>query len=71
MAWASAAYGFLDLPNGRAGVLVGYLAVGSFVSRLAVLGALEMFVSVSPSPAPARHTARHGRGAYFFARLNS
>jgi hypothetical protein len=42
-AWAAAAYGFLDLPPGRASVLVGYLAVASFASRLAVLGALELF----------------------------
>lgn len=41
--WAAAVYGFLDLPPGRAAVLVVYLAIASFVSRLAVLGALELF----------------------------
>jgi hypothetical protein len=42
-AWAAAVYGFLDLSAGRASVMVGYLAVASFVARLAVLGALELF----------------------------
>ena len=39
-AWAVAVYGFLDLPTGRASVLVGYLAAASVVSRLIVLGVL-------------------------------
>ncbi len=38
--WAVAVYGFLDLPTGRASVLVGYLATASVVSRLVVLGVL-------------------------------
>jgi hypothetical protein len=40
-AWAVAVYGFLDLPTGRASVLVGYLAAASVVSRLVVLGVLS------------------------------
>lgn len=42
-AWAAAVYGFLGLPPGRAAALVGYLAASSFVARLAVHGALELF----------------------------
>lgn len=41
IAWAVAVYGFLDLPTGRASVLVGYLAAASVVSRLVVLGVLS------------------------------
>lgn len=40
IAWASAVYGFLNLPGRRATVLVGYLAAFSVVSRLVVLGVL-------------------------------
>ena len=42
VAWAGAVYGFLNLPDGRATVMVGYLAVWSVVSRLVVLGVLSM-----------------------------
>jgi DNA invertase Pin-like site-specific DNA recombinase len=41
LAWA-AAYGFHDLPPGQTTILLGYLAIASFVARLAVLGALEL-----------------------------
>ena len=41
IAWAVAVYGFLDLPTGRASVLVGFLAVASVLSRLVVLGVLS------------------------------
>ena len=41
--WAITVFGFLNLPRGRAAALVAYLAAASFVERLAVLGALEMF----------------------------
>jgi hypothetical protein len=40
VAWASAVYGFLNMPGGRATALVGYLAAFSVVSRLLVLGVL-------------------------------
>jgi hypothetical protein len=41
--WAVAAVGGLGLSAGRAAVLFSYLAVGSFVTRLFVLGFMEMF----------------------------
>jgi hypothetical protein len=40
--WAVAVYGLLELPPGRATVLVGYLAIASVVTRLVVLGVLEV-----------------------------
>jgi hypothetical protein len=40
-AWASAVYGFLNLPGWRAGVLVAYLAAWSIVQRLVILGVLS------------------------------
>lgn len=40
--WAVAAFGGLGLSAGRAAVLFAYLAVGSFVTRLLVLGFMEM-----------------------------
>lgn len=40
--WAVAVYGFLNLPTGRATVLMGYLAAASVVSRLVVLGVLSV-----------------------------
>jgi hypothetical protein len=39
--WAVAVYRFLNLPTGRATVLLGYLAAASVVSRLVVLGVLS------------------------------
>jgi len=41
--WAVAAFGGLGLSAGRAAALFAYLAVGSFVTRLLVLGFMEMF----------------------------
>jgi hypothetical protein len=41
VAWASAVFGFLELPAGRAAVLTGYLALASVVTRLIVLGVLS------------------------------
>ena len=41
--WAVAAFGGLGLSAGRAAVPFGYLAIGSFVTRLLVLGFTEMF----------------------------
>jgi hypothetical protein len=41
--WSAAAFGFLGLPPRRAAVLTAYLAAGSFVGRLAVLGAMDLF----------------------------
>jgi hypothetical protein len=43
LAGAVAVFGFLQLPRGRSAALVGLLALTSFVVRLAVLGALELF----------------------------
>jgi hypothetical protein len=40
--WAVAVYRFLNLPTGRATVLMGYLAAASVVSRLVVLGVLSV-----------------------------
>lgn len=40
--WALAAWGVFGLSWGRGGVLFGTLAVLSFISRLAVLGALSL-----------------------------
>jgi hypothetical protein len=40
--WAVTVYGFLNLPPGRATVLMGYLAAASVVSRLVVLGVLSV-----------------------------
>lgn len=40
--WAFAAWGILGLPCTRGGVLFGTLAVLSFLSRLAILGALSL-----------------------------
>ncbi len=40
--WAVAVYGFLNLPTGRATVLMGYLAAASVVNRLVVLGVLSV-----------------------------
>jgi hypothetical protein len=42
VAWASAVFGFLELPAGRAAVLTGYLALASIVTRLVVLGVLDV-----------------------------
>jgi hypothetical protein len=42
VAWASAAFGFFDLPAARAAVLTGYLAVASIVTRLVILGVLDV-----------------------------
>jgi hypothetical protein len=42
IAWASAVFGFLELPAGRAAVLTGYLAVASVVTRLVILGVLDV-----------------------------
>ena len=42
VAWASAVFGFLELPAGRAAVLTGYLAVASVVTRLVILGVLDV-----------------------------
>jgi len=44
VAWAVAVYGFLELPTGRATVLEGYLSVASIVTRLVVLGVLDLTV---------------------------
>lgn len=41
--WVVAVVGFLDLPPGRSAALVGYLAAGSFLTRLLILGAMELF----------------------------
>ena len=41
-AWASAAFGFLELPAGRAAVPTAYLAAASVVTRLVVLGVLAV-----------------------------
>ena len=41
--WAVAAFGGLGRGAGRAAVLFAYLAIGSFLTRLLVLGFLEMF----------------------------
>jgi hypothetical protein len=41
IARAAAVYGFLDIPFGRASVLVGYLAAAPVLSRLAVPGVLS------------------------------
>jgi hypothetical protein len=41
--WAVAAFGGLGLGAGRAAALFAYLAVGSFVTRLLVLGVMDMF----------------------------
>ena len=41
VAWASA-FGLLGLPSGRAAVLTGYLAVASVVTRLVILGVLDV-----------------------------
>lgn len=40
--WAFAAWGILGLPSTRGGVLFASLAVLSFLSRLAILGALNL-----------------------------
>jgi len=40
--WAIATFGFLELPAGRAAGLFAYLAAGSFVTRLIVLGVLDL-----------------------------
>lgn len=40
-AWTAAVVGFLHLPAGRSAVLVSYLALGSFLVRLIIVGALE------------------------------
>ena len=42
VAWASAVFGFLELPAGRAAALTGYLAVASIVTRLVILGVLDV-----------------------------
>ena len=39
--WAVTVYRFLNLPTGRATVLLGYLGAASVVSRLVVLGVLS------------------------------
>jgi hypothetical protein len=41
--WAVAAFGGVGLPAGRAAVLFLYLAAGSFLARLVVLGVMDMF----------------------------
>jgi hypothetical protein len=41
--WAVAAFGGLGLTAGRAASLFAYLAAGSFMTRLLVLGFMEMF----------------------------
>ena len=41
--WAVAAFGGLGLTAGRAAALFAYLAVGSFATRLLVLGFMDMF----------------------------
>jgi hypothetical protein len=43
LVWGVAAFAGLGLPVGRAAVLFAYLAVGSLVTRLLVLGVLAMF----------------------------
>ena len=45
VAWGVAAFCGFGLSAGRAAVLFGYLAASSFVSRLAVLGVMEMIGS--------------------------
>jgi hypothetical protein len=40
--WGVSVYGGLNLPHGRAAVLLGYLAAWSVVSRLVVLGVLSV-----------------------------
>lgn len=40
--WAVAVFGFLGLPIWRATVLVGYLAAASMVTRMVVLGVLDV-----------------------------
>jgi hypothetical protein len=42
IAWVSAVFGFLELPAGRAAVLTGYLALASVVTRLVILGVLDV-----------------------------
>ena len=42
VAWASAAFGFLELPAGRAALLTAYLAAASVVTRLVILGVLDV-----------------------------
>lgn len=41
--WAAGAFAGLGLPAGRASILVCYLAAGSLVTRLVVLGVMAMF----------------------------
>ncbi len=41
--WAVTAFGCLGLSTTRAAILFAYLAIGSLVSRLIVLGIMEMF----------------------------
>lgn len=43
LVWAVGAFAGLGLPAGRAGVLFCYLAAGSLVTRLVVLGVLALF----------------------------
>jgi hypothetical protein len=43
LVWAVAAFAGSGLPAGRASVLFAYLAMGSLVTRLLVLGVLAMF----------------------------
>jgi hypothetical protein len=43
LVWGVAAFAGLGLPAGRASVLFAYLAAGSLVTRLLVLGVLALF----------------------------
>jgi len=43
LVWGVAAFAGMGLPAGRASVLFAYLAAGSLVTRLLVLGVLAMF----------------------------
>lgn len=43
LVWAVAAFAGMGLPAGRASILFTYLAVGSLLTRLVVLGVLAMF----------------------------
>ncbi|WP_157369871.1 hypothetical protein [Zavarzinella formosa] len=43
LAWAAAAFAGLGLKTGRAAVLFGFLAAGSMVTRMVILGFMDLF----------------------------
>lgn len=53
--WSAAAFGFLGLPPRRAAVLAAYLAAGSFLTRIVVLGVIDL---LDPHFAPTRNAWR-------------